>query len=259
VLFRRAIELDPGYAQAHAGLADVLAQLVLWRSAKAQDVLPEATAAASRALDLAPDLPEAHVAQGHLRSLAGDADGALRSFERALELNPTLYEANYYYARHLFAQGDHARAAQRFLAAWRARPDDGTLLVHAGNALDASGDRGAGEATTRRALAVLRKQMELEPENQRLHYMAAGAHVRLGDIEAGRREIDTALRLRPDDFVTLYNAACFHSLAGDVDSALDMLERAMPGGGNRDWMANDPDLANLRGHPRFAELLRQLA
>jgi adenylate cyclase len=259
VLFRKAIELDPDYAQAHAGLADTLAQLVLWRSAKADDVLAEATAAASRALDLAPDLPEALVAQGHLRSLAGDAAGAMRSFERALELAPSLYEANYYFARHLFAQGDHVRAAQRFLAAWQARPDDGTLLVHAGNALDASGDRMEGEATARRALAALLRQMEFEPENARLHYMAAGAHMRLGDIDAGRREIETALRLRPDDFVTLYNAACFHSLAGDAERALDLLERAIPGGGNRDWMANDPDLANLRGHPRFEAVLEQLA
>jgi adenylate cyclase len=151
------------------------------------------------------------------------------------------------------------RAAQRFLAAWQARPDDGTLLVHAGNAQDASGDRVAGEATARRALAALLRQMEFEPENARLHYMAAGAHMRLGDIDAGRREVETALRLRPDDFVTLYNAACFHSLAGDAERALDLLERAIPGGGNRAWMANDPDLANLREHPRFAAVLEQLA
>ncbi|HSE11222.1 MAG TPA: hypothetical protein VLB69_01190, partial [Rudaea sp.] len=52
-MFRRAIELDPEYAAAHAGLADILTQLLLWRFARAEDVLPEATRAAHRALELA--------------------------------------------------------------------------------------------------------------------------------------------------------------------------------------------------------------
>ena len=59
--FRRAIALDPEFAQAHAGLADILAVMAQWRFAPAEKVLPEATAAANRALDLAPDLAEAHM------------------------------------------------------------------------------------------------------------------------------------------------------------------------------------------------------
>jgi adenylate cyclase len=259
-LYERAIELDPGFAQAHAGLADALAQLVLGRWEPREPTLARATAAATRALELAPELAEAHVAQGHLRSLAGDADGALRSFERAIALNPELHEAYLHFARHEYSQGRFAHAAELFEQAWRTRPDDATPLALGASALDATGDRAGAEAMERRALVGLRRQAELEPDNPRIHYLAAGAHVRLGDPDAGRESMDTALRLRPDDYGTLYNGACFFSLVGDHERALDLLERAIQAGvGYPDWIEHDPDLAPLRTLPRYRELLARFA
>ena len=258
-LYERAIELDPDYAQAHAGLADALAQLILWRYAPREPALARATAAAARALELAPELAEAHVAQGHLRSLAGDAEGAVRSFERAIALNPELHEAHLHFARHLYAQGQFARSAQLFEQAWRTRPDDATPLALGASALDAAGDHAAAEAMVRRALAGLQHQATLEPDNPRVHYLAAGAHVRVGEVDAGRAAMQTALDLRPDDYGTLYNGACFYALVGDQDRALDLLERAIQAGvGYPDWIGHDPDLAGLRGLPRFQELLARL-
>ncbi|HEY2345863.1 MAG TPA: tetratricopeptide repeat protein [Xanthomonadaceae bacterium] len=258
-MFRRAVELDPDYAQAHAGLADSLAQQILWRLKPAMEVLPEAAAAAAKALDLAPDLAEAHVAQGHIRSLAGDREGAIRSFERAIELNPGLVEAYYYFARHCYAQGDYARAADLYLKAWHLQPDESVVLVLAVNALDAIGDRAAGDALAKQALAGLLHQGALEPDNARVLYMTAGIHARLGQPGSGKPYADKAFALRPDDFTTLYNLACFHTLSGDGERALDMLERAIrTGGGYADWIEHDSDLAPLRGHPRFEALLAGL-
>ena len=133
-MFRRAIEFDPEYAQAHAGLADSLAQLLIWRVLKPEDVLDEALAAAKRALELAPELAEAHVAHANTLSLAGDDGGAVAAFERAIELDPELYEAHYYYARHCFAQGRFALAVDEFEAAHRTRPDEFQALALAVNA-----------------------------------------------------------------------------------------------------------------------------
>jgi adenylate cyclase len=258
-LFRRAIALDPGYAQAHAGLADTLAQVVLWRFAAAADVLPEATAAASRALDLAPDLAEAHVAQGHLRSLGGDPDGARRAFERAIELNPNLFEAWYYYARHTYARGEYARAADLFQRAFAKRPDDFTLLAFAGNAIDATGDKERGRAMAERAADGLLRQCRLEPENVRVHYMAAGTLQRLGRGDEGLPLVERALALRPGEFSTMYNVACFYSRSGNHERALDLLEVALrQGGGYFDWIRNDTDLDPLRGNARFDALMESL-
>jgi adenylate cyclase len=258
-LFRRAIGIDPDYAQAHAGLADSLLQLLLWRYVTAQDVLPEAIAASARALELAPDLAEAHIAQGHLRSITKDTAGAERSFLRAIELNPESYEAYYYFARHLHAQGELARAARMFLEAFRTRPDDFVALAFAAILLDATGDAVAGEATARRALAGLTHQIELDPENARLRYFASSLHLRLGDPASGRAQAEAALRLRPDDYATLYNVACFYSRAGDHERALDLLERCLSNAGYVEWIEHDPDLAPIREHPRYKQALAKMA
>lgn len=255
-LFRNSIEKDPEFAQAHAGLADILAQAVLWRFARREDVLPEATAASRRALELAPNLAEAHVAHGHVLSLAGQNEAATRAFERALELNPALHEANLYFARHLYALGDFARAAACFEAAFRARPDDHSVLALAVNAFESAGQRQRADAVARTALDGLEHQLKLEPENSRLHALAGQLHLRQGDAEAGRRHVETALRLRPDDFSTRYNAACFYSQSGELERALDLLEQQAAGSAG--WMAHDSDLAPLRGHPRFEALLARL-
>jgi adenylate cyclase len=258
-MFRRAVELDPNYAQAWAGLADSLAQQLLWRFVALNQVLPEASTAAAKALDLAPDLAEAHVAQGHIRSLAGDPDGATRSFERAVALNPELHEAYYYFARHLLAQGDYRRSVEMFEQAFRTRPDEYVVLALAVSALESIGDHAAADAMARRAATGLLHQCEVEPENARVHYMVAGLLQRLGRSEEGRTYAEKALRMRPEDFATLYNVACYYSLAGDCERALELLERAISlGGGYYDWIMHDSDLAALRELPRFQQLLTGL-
>ena len=251
-LDRRAIALDTGFAQAHAGLADILAVMAQWRFAPSEQVLPEATAAANRALDLAPELAEAHMAQGHVRSIAGDAAGARRAFERALELNPALFDAWHYYARDCYARGEYARAAELFQRAHRVRPDDFAPLVFAASSLHALGDEEGARAVVERAANGLVRQCELEPDNLRAKYLAAGALRQIGRREEGRAMIESALATSPSDFSTLYNAACFYSQDGDVERALDLLEKAMVfGGGFPEWMAHDTDLDPLRASPRF--------
>jgi Flp pilus assembly protein TadD len=89
--------------------------------------------------------------------------------------------------------------------------------------------------------------------------MLAGLLVRTDQPEAGRSYLERALRLRPDDYATLYNAACFYCLVNEQERALDLLERACAqGSGNREWIEHDSDLAVLHGHPRFVALLARL-
>lgn len=259
VLFRRAIELDPEYAQALAGLADSLSQQIQWRFLAAEPALTEAEAAAHRALELAPDLAEAHVALGNIRSLKGDDAGARAAFQRAIELNPGLHEAHYYLGRHCYALGDYAFAAACFEEAFRLRPDQFAVLGLAVAAVEAGGDHERALQLSERIRDGLRRQVELEPENARAHFFLGGALIRLGDREGGLAESEFALKLRPDEFATLYNVACNYAMAGELEHALDLLERAIQlGFGYVDWFQNDLDLAPLRGHPRFATLLALL-
>ncbi len=258
-MFRRAIALDPKFAQAHAGLADSLAQLLMWKIIDPAGVLEEALAAAKRALDLAPKLAEAHVAHANTLSLACDDGGAVAAFERAIELNPGLYEAHYYFGRHLYARGEYARAIEEFEVAHRVRPDEFQALSLASSAADSLGDKARGDALTRIALPSALAEIAADPENGRALYLAAGMQARLGDIEGGRRNTEAALRLQPDDFGTLYNAACTYTRMGENERALDLLERAVAtGSGFRDWLERDSDLDGLRGLPRFRSILARL-
>jgi adenylate cyclase len=258
-MFRRAIALDPDYAQAHAGLADSLSQLLIWRILQPADVLDESLAAAKRALEIAPDLAEAHVAHANTLSLAGDNSGAIAAFERAIELNPELYEAHYYFGRHCFGRGQYALAIGEFEAAHRVRPDEFQALTLATNAADALGDTARGHRLTQLALPIALAEIAADPENGRALYLAAGMQVRLGDPAGARRSLDAALRLQPDDFGTLYNAACTYTYLGEPDRALECLEHAVSAGhGFREWIERDPDLATLRSLPRFQAILDRM-
>lgn len=258
-MFRRAIELDPGYAQAHAGLADALTELLLWRLAKPEDVLDEALAASRRALQLAPELAEVQVAHAHVLSLAGEHDAATAAFERAIALDPQLYEAHYYYGRHCFTCGRVDRAIELLEAAHRARPDEFQALALAAGMAYGTGQSERGMQLARHALDVALHQIRIDPENVRAYYFAAIMQLHLGEADAGRSNVEIALALRPDDYGTLYNAACFHALAGEPSRALDLLERSISTGeGFRDWIENDADFDSLRDLPRFRELLARL-
>ncbi len=81
----------------------------------------------------------------------------------------------------------------------------------------------------------------------------------LGQRERGLERIARALELDPDDFTTLYNAACTFARAGDRERALDALDRALAHGrGFRTWIENDPDLDSLRADPRLQEILKRV-
>lgn len=258
-MFRRAIEIDPEYAQAHAGLADALVHLLLWRQVAPDGVLEEAMQASTRALELAPGLGEAHVARANTLSLAGDYDAAIEEFERAIALNDSLYEAHYYLARTCYAHAQFARAIEEFEAAHRVRTEEFQALTLAADAAVALGDVALSRELARRALANAPAEAECDPENERARYFAGLMQLHLGDKEGGRRNVEAALRLRPDDYGTLYNAACFYAKANEPERALDLLDRAVATGrGFRSWLDNDSDFTSLRRLPRFQEIVSRL-
>ena len=260
LMFRRAIEIDPDYAQAWAGLADSLCELIMWRLEVAQGgALEEAKAAAHRALELDPDLAEAHVAKAHALSMSGDREGASESYERALAIDPELYVANYYYARECLTQGRFERAVDLFEAAHRAQPDEFQAISLSVMAAKSAGDDVRAKKLAMEALASTSHQAEIDPENARAHYFAAGLMMHLGVGDGGRSAIETALRMRPDDFDVLYNASCYYALAGDADRSLDLLEEAVNRGqGFLDWIEHDSDYAKVRHLPRFREIVERL-
>ena len=75
--------------------------------------------ASRKALELAPDLAEAHASCGFTLAVSGRYDDAAREFQEAIRLNPNLYDALYYYARASFENGEIERSAELFRRAAR--------------------------------------------------------------------------------------------------------------------------------------------
>ncbi|MEP7175945.1 MAG: protein kinase [Gemmatimonadales bacterium] len=253
-MFERAIEIDPGYAKAYAGLADTCS--FLFMEFDPSDANRDRADIASRkALELDPGLAEAHASRG-LALLVGRAyEDASQAFEEALRLDPTLFEAPYFYARSHFQRGNLEEAAKWFERAHETRPEDYQSVILLGSVYSALGHRADAEAAFRRGLAVAEQRLELYPDDARAWYLGAGALIHLGQADRGREWLSRALELDPGDAILLYNVACTYTQLGDVDTAIDCLERAVESFINWDWLEHDSDLDPLRQHPRFQDLL----
>lgn len=253
-LFRRAIEIDPSYAPAYAALADAIALERTYYPGAETD-LAEADRASRRALELAPELPEAHSARGFVLFISRRLAEAEAAFNQALRLDPRLFEAHYFLARMRFEQGQFEEAALGFERAAAVHPDYQASFFGA-QAYEALGSTAKAEAAYRSAVDRVAEHMELNPDDPRAATMRAVALCRTGrrkeGLEWGRR----AMEIDPDDAGVRYNVACLYAVAGRVDECLDTLEAAVRAGfGNHDWLERDPDLAAVRGHPRFEALL----
>jgi non-specific serine/threonine protein kinase len=254
---RRAIELDPRFALAWAGLAEAGFWLYSWWGARPDD-LRQADEASRRALELAPELAEVHVARGAALMLSRRYDEATSEFEAATRLNPRLWDAFYLFGRMRFEQGAFDAAEALWKRGIEVRPDDYQLPIMIAMIYRRQGRKADKEATLRQGVEVARKHLEANPDDTRAMYLSAGALTDLGQREESRALLDRALQLAPNDPSVLYNAACVHSIAGDRERALAALSACLQGGwGNPEWIAQDPDFDTIRDDPRFAALLER--
>jgi serine/threonine protein kinase/tetratricopeptide (TPR) repeat protein len=257
-MFERAIEVDPGYAIAYAGVADCCSFLYMyWDGSKAN--LEGADSASRKALELDPELAESHASRGFAVSLSKQYDEARREFETAIRLNPKLYEAHYFYARACFQEGKLEEAVRHYQDASRVRPEDYQALILMAAPLHALGREDEMRAAMRHGLEVAQKHLELNPDDARALYLGAGALVQLGDQERGLDWTRRAYAIDSEDPGVLYNVACAYSNMGQIDDAIACLEKAVQNGfGHREWFENDSDLDPLRNDERFQALMKRL-
>jgi len=254
-MFEQAIGLDPGYALAHAGIADCCAFLYQYFDATPAN-LARAEAASRRAVDLAPNLAEAHASRGLALSLSRGFVEAEKEFQTAMRLDPKSFDAVYFYARACVAQGKADEAAKWYQKAISIRPDDFAAL-----ALLATTYAGLGRTedvirTSRRAYDAARKHLELNPDNPRALYMGAISLTNLGESDKAREWNRRALAMEPDDPSVLYNIACAFAKEDQKNEAFGALGKAIDYGfGHWSWIENDPDFNSLRADPRFSEIL----
>jgi serine/threonine protein kinase/TolB-like protein/Tfp pilus assembly protein PilF len=285
--FKQAIDLDPGYALAYAGLADAYAFLGLHRVIPPPDILPKARAAAIKALEIDNTLSEAHTALAYVKTIYDwDWTGAEEGFKHSLELNPRNASTHSYYANFLAAMGRFEESMSEIKRAQELDPLSPIINVMVAYMAFLKRDYDT-------TLEQCRKTSEIEP-NFFWIYMGVGwAYEEQGMYEKAIPEFQKAVELTNGLMGTL--AGLGHALAhtGRTDEALQIIERLKDGSlyghvvpydialvyaglGDQDeslawlekayemrfgwliWTNVEPKWDFLRAHPQFKDLLRRI-
>ncbi len=252
-MFARAVEIDANFARAHCAIAICDCFLLEWF---ASDETPESILAiADRALALDPHLAQAHVARGLAFQRSGRAEEAQASYARALVIDPACFEARLFAGFLAWMQGRRDIAREQFVEAAQLHRDDYLAPYFVLAVIDKSSPEKARWAQLTFELAE--RAAVFQPENPALLSRGAIALTHLGKMEQAISWTQRALTLDPDDPITNYNAASVYSVSGDQETALRFLEvyirqssQDMVG-----LVSNDEDLAGVRDHPGFKELL----
>jgi len=255
-MFMRALEVDPEFGRAWAGLAYTYGFEYLYFNATEVN-RDEALRTSRKALELAPDLAESHVSAGIAQCMVQDYAIAETEFEKAIELDPENFDAWYFFARSKVHEGDLRRALGLFERAAQIRPEDYQSVLLQVQIYHSLGDPKREMEATRKGIERAQAVLELNPDDNRAYNMGAFALLRLGRREEAEKWMRASLARAPTDSIVHYNAACFYALDGQVEKSLDCLENCYlkVGNLNREWLLHDSDLDAVREHPRFAKIL----
>jgi adenylate cyclase len=257
-MFVRATEIDPLYARAYAGIADCDSFLRLHYGAKVS--IEGILAMGAKALELKSGLAEAHASRGLAFSLLGRYPEAMHEFDEAIAVNPDLFEAHYFCARACFTQGKLEDAANHYQRAADINPDDCQAMLVLVGVLRSLGRTQEMISAAREGVARAERELALHPENPRPAHLGAVALAELGELDRAKDWAARAIAIDPDDVLTQYNGACFYSLVGDHNRAIDLLLAVLPrvDRQTKEWVKYDSDLNPLRDNPRFAKVLELL-
>ena len=286
--FQKAIDLDPNYALAYAGLADVYSITPMYTGTAPGEVVPKAIAAARKAVELDEKLAEAHTALGNALSANVQLSAAEQEFRRALELNPNYATAHQWLSECLFAQERFQESLAEIERAYELDPL--SLIINASYASSLGGLGRFEDAITRarktleldpdlvpgheilgqtyeaegmleEAIVEYRKATELGPTPAN-YAMLAHAFAKTGRLDETRKILSQLTALAAKQYVGPYPLAVVHLALGDKEEALRLLERSFV---ERDIVLQglfgsikiDKRLDPLRSDPRFQKLVER--
>ncbi|MEO8215512.1 MAG: protein kinase [Acidobacteriota bacterium] len=253
-VYENAIALDPNFALAHAGIANVCT-LYYFDYGRSEKWMQRAMAAAERARELGQGQPEVLMAEAWIRYKEGRHDEAQELVGRAIAQKPDCEGAYYLLGRSLFSVGKYQELVDMAERALEAAGDDYNVFVPIMNTLAAMGKEEQHRNIRQRAILTLEGQIMKVPEDARARSLLASYYAELNRPEDAKREMQFAVTLRPNDPTLYYNCACTYTKLLMKSEALESLKRASEAGyKDTEWVRRDPDLEALHGDPEFERL-----
>ena len=254
-MFHQAIALDAKYALAYAGIADAYSHMYRYTDASKENV-DKARQASDKAIELDPDSAEARASRGLAMLISEEYEESEKEFEKSIGLNPNLFEAYYYFGLANTSQGKFDAAADMYQKAMIVNPTDYQPIIFLAQAFASLGRKHDEMKARLASIALIERHMEMNPHDTRALCVGAIQLSNIGELDKGLIMAEQALARGEDEPLVLYNIACFFSMSGDIDRALDLLGRAIERGwGDRAWLETDSDLNPLRKDDRFIALL----
>jgi serine/threonine protein kinase/Flp pilus assembly protein TadD len=253
-MFERAVSLDPAFALAYAGIANVC-EHNHYRQGAASDWIERARDAVEKAVSLQPRLAEAHVARGWVFYARKQYAEAVSEARLALALKPDCEGGYYMLGRALSSAGRYQDVVDVADVAVAVSGADYNVYVPILNALRAMGKMDALRRFSLRRAEALEAHLAEVPDDVRARIQLAIAYASVGRADDAMGQANMAMVLRPNEPTVLYLAACTFSVLDRESDALDALKKAW-GAGFKDAgrVRRDPDLAILHGNPEFERL-----
>ena len=254
-MFEHAIRLDPNFALAYAGIANICG-MQFEMHGRDPSWLEKGVAAANRSFDLDPQNPEVIAARARLCHVQHKYDEAVKLAQMAIDLRPDCQNAWDVLGRALFSSDRWQEAANLADRALEAAGDDYNVYVPYVNSVLALGDKATGHILLERQARVLERQVDTVPEDVRARILLAARYAQVGNARDASQHLEMAVAMRPNDPNTLYNAACTYGVLGMKTESLAMLRRAIEGGfTDMEWISRDSDLSSIHDEPEFTRLL----
>jgi len=285
-VYRQAVDLDPGYALAWSGLADSYLMLFAWGLERPQEVMPMARAAATRAIDLDPNLAEPHATLGYYKTLyERDWDGARAEFLKSIALNDNYSTAHHWYAFYLSTIGDSSAAIREIRKARDSEPlspiinaEVSLFLVYDGQYEQAIEELQAAslwnpdfpsllnslvrayalDGQHDKAFEVWEKSQESYGDSVVGRGFGNMVLPELGRYDEAREFYERAVELSATEYVMPGLLGVLAAGIGDYDAAFAYFDTAVQERSLVISWLRDPLIDNLRGDSRYAELFEEV-
>jgi non-specific serine/threonine protein kinase len=254
-MFEHAIRLDPNFALAHAGIANI-SGMQFEMHGRDPRWIEKGLAAANRSFELDPENPEVIASRARLCHVQQRYDEAVKLARMAIDRRSDCQNAWDVLGRALFCSDRWQEAADLAERAVAAAGDNYNVFVPYVNSMLALGDKETARKLIERQCRVLEHQVDTVPEDVRARILLAATFVQLGRDKDASQHLEMAVAMRPNDPNTLYNAACTYGMLGMKAESLAMLKRAIECGfTDREWISRDSDLSSIHDEPEFKRLL----